>query len=140
MYILTEIFVFIELLCTCGVDIARESVFYQIIHGILSHELLNVHYAIPHYVIFEETDYIPIILEETDCIYPTIVYDEISKCFVFLSMHDVFIGMKSILKKLHTEYPDDQNIQDKFHQITMFMSIVNNSMSMDDLCESMNKL
>lgn len=138
MYILTEIFCFIELLCTRGVDHAKESPFYQLIHNIIANEYVDASYAVPYYALFENIDYVDTIVH--DFVHPTVVYDDIIKCFVFRNMHSLFIGLKSILKKLHNEYPNDQNIQDKFHQITMFVSIVNESMSLDDLCESMNKL
>ena len=64
MYILTDVFTFIELLCTQGVEVARESAFYQLVHNIILYEPSDAQYAVPFYVMFEETDYLDIIVND----------------------------------------------------------------------------
>lgn len=138
MFILTEVFLFVELVCTRGVDHAKDSLFYKLIHNVVTYEPVSPKYAVPFYAMFDELEYVDII--RNDYIHPTVVYDEATQCFVFVNMNGLFMGMKAILKKLHEEFPNDANLQDKYHQLTMFLSIVNDSMSMDELCASMNKL
>lgn len=138
MYILVELFSFIDLVCTEGILHAKESAFYKLIATLVNHESEKPVYGIPYYILFENTEYIDIIMH--DHIIPTISYDATSQCFVFLSMQDTFDGIVAIFKKILEEYPQDVEIRNKLQRVEICLSMVNTFMDMDELSDSLSDM
>ena len=66
------------------------------------------------------------------------VYDKNIECIVFKGVNNLFFGIKEILKKINTEYPNDCIVLDNLNKIQIFLKLVKGSMEMDDLCEILN--
>ena len=147
MYILVELFSHIDLVCTEGILRAKESAFYKLMCKLVEHESEKPVYGIPYYILFDNTEFIDIIVH--DYILPTIsyihnhniiiyTYDATSQCFVFFSMQNIFDGMVDIFKKILEKYPQDVEIMNKLQRVELFLSMVKTFMDMDGLCDNLS--
>ena len=133
MYILTELFDFIEK-CITDLEMGKATHMYRIIHNIIMNKSEDVELAIPSFVLFDtNVDYIEIIRHDFVKFNP--VYDDAIECFVFKGINKLFYGTKDILKKIHSEYPNDMFISDNLHKINLFLKIASDYISIDELCD-----
>lgn len=133
MYILTELFDFMEK-CIMNIELGKMTHMYRIIYNIISNKSENVEVAIPSFVLFDSNvDYIEIIRHDFVKFNP--VYDDQIECFVFKGINKLFYGIKEMLKKIHTEYPNDAFISDNLNTIDNFLKVARESICMDELCD-----
>jgi len=135
MHILTDLFPFVDTLCTKGVRHAKETAFYELVASIVNHETEPPVYGIPYRMLFDDEGYVKRIIR--DKITSTIMYDPNAKCFVFSSMQELFDGMVAILRKRLTDHPNEDDVANKLQRIQQFMSLVDASMEADALCEEL---
>jgi hypothetical protein len=110
---------------------------YRIIHNIIKNKSNYIELAIPSFVLFDENvDYIDMI--RNDYVKYNPVYDDEIECFVFKGVNNLFLGIKEILKKIHTECPNDPYIMDHLNKIEIFLKIANYTIDMDELCDVLN--
>lgn len=136
MQILNDLFTFIDFVCIYGVNLAKDSDFYRKISEI-TNSSEKPHYAVPYQILFHNHEYLDIIIH--DYVHSTISYDKESKSFVFFSMQDLFDGILAIFHKIHLEYPHDPQIVSKIQKIQLFISMIDNAIDMEELCDNMSK-
>jgi hypothetical protein len=132
--IFSDLFVFAEIVCQCGVERSKETSFFKTIKHVLSKEHIYT-FGVPYYCLFDNKDYIDSI--EHDLMKHRPVYDDNIGCFLYYSINDTFQGIYEILKKLAYENPNDHVLNDKYTIIKLFMEIVENDIRFDDLCDIM---
>jgi hypothetical protein len=135
MHILTDLFPFVDTLCTKGVQHAKQTSFYERVASIVNHETERPVYGIPYHTLFDDEGYVERIIR--DKVTSSITYDSNAKCFVFSSMKELFDGIVVMFQEHLTDYPNDRDIANKLQRIQQFMSLVDASMEADALCKEL---
>lgn len=130
--ILADLFEFIDYVCMHGPEKSKEKPFYKLIQNILT-KSSEFKCGIPYFILFENEDFVDLI--KYDYVKYNPVYDETLSCIVFNNIHDLFYGIREVLKKVHQEYPNEQDVKDNYEKIRIFLSIVESSLNMDELCD-----
>lgn len=135
MIILADLFEFIDYVCIHGPEMCKDKPFYRMIENILT-RMPNFKCAIPYFILFENRDLIDLI--KHDYVKYNPIYDENTSCIIFSNIHDMFYGIREILKKVAEEYPNELGVKDNYDKMKIFISIVENAMNMEELCDLLN--
>ena len=136
MYIIAEFFNFVDLVIT-NVEASKQTSIYKVLDHIIKRDSENVDMAIPAYMIFgNNTDYIDMITNDNVKYHP--VYNDLIECFVFKGINSLFYGVLEILKKIREEHPNDLFVSDQLSKMKLFMKIVKESITLDELCDAMS--
>jgi hypothetical protein len=136
MYIIAEFFDFVDSVIT-NVEESKQTSIYKVLEHIIKRDSENAEMAIPAYILFgNNPDYIDII--RNDHIKHNPVYNDIIECFVFKGINDLFFGIVEVLRKINEEYPNDTFVLDNTLKMKIFMKIVKESITLDELCDAMS--
>lgn len=135
MYIIAEFFDFIDSVIG-NVEESKNTSIYKVLDHIIKRDSERAEMAVPVYILFgSNTDYIDIIINDYVKYNP--VYNELIECFVFIGINDLFFGVLEVLKKINSEYPNDPIVMDNILKMKLFMKIVKESITMDEICNIM---
>ena len=136
MYIIAEFFDFVNSVIK-NLEESKQNSIYKVLEHIIKRDSENVEIAIPVYILFgDNLDYVDIVRNDYVKFHP--VYNDLIECFVFKGINSLFFGILEIFKKINKEYPNDQMVSDHLREMKLFMTIVKDSISMEELCDAMS--
>jgi hypothetical protein len=138
MIIFAEIFEFVEYTCKYGAEASKERAYYRMMKRLME-TMYDMKCGVPYFVLFDDDTYLDVVINYDNFRYnPS--YDAASACIVFPDVNALFYGIRELLHTIRmNQVHIDHHVEDKYNQMNCFLKIVEDSLDMDILCDTIQK-